>query len=254
MDSLHHNQDDDEFQFRPLTEGLGFHKKPESTTGIKTAKSAAATAALQNLNPDLELTPPLPRKNFGLAGMNIDEVSKPSVQSKTAVDEILKTLQDNKKLNLGENKNIIHQKSVVTFKPAQIEFSASLLDAMLVTAASLLCLIITLLVTKVDFMANLYHPDHERLVYLALLSLFAGTAWIYLVINRIFLGFTPGEWVFDQRLGQPDQMGTNMYALKVLARATVTVITGGIIFPLLSMIFNRDLLGQALGLQLYKKV
>ena len=48
-------------------------------------------------------------------------------------------------------------------------------------------------------------------------------------------------------------MGTNSYALKAVARSTMVIATGVIVFPLLSLIFNRDLLGRLIGLELVKK-
>ena len=131
--------------------------------------------------------------------------------------------------------------------------SASLLDAMLITAASLLCLIILLVVTKVDLFANLYHPDTSNLVYWSLLTLVGGITWIYLVGNRVFLGYTPGEWVFDQRLGRPEEMGTTDYALKTVARASLTLLTGLIVFPIISLFTNEDDLGKLLGLELVRR-
>ena len=74
-----------------------------------------------------------------------------------------------------------------------------------------------------------------------------------MVATRLFLGFTAGEWVFDQRLGKPDQFGQGLYSAKVAFRSFLTIASGFVLFPALSTLFNRDLLGQLMGLELVKK-
>ena len=107
-------------------------------------------------------------------------------------------------------------------------------------------LVVVVFITTMTIIAN-------GMIYLSLLAMVAGITWIYMVASRVFMGFTPGEWVFDQRLGLPEALGTNSYALKAVARSTMVIATGGIVFPLLSLIFNRDLLGRLIGLELVKK-
>jgi len=216
--------DQDDFHFRPLTQGLGFHKRPDTQTAR--------------------------------TGMPVPPAT-PSATETERVEEIFRTLNDRKKYDYLDKpqltKQSLREPIKETFKPATWDASACLLDAMLVTAASLMCLIILLMVTKVDLFANFYSPDANGMVYVSLLAMVAGITWIYMVASRVFMGFTPGEWVFDQRLGAPELLGTNSYALKAVARSTIVIATGVIVFPLLSLIFNRDLLGRLIGLELVKK-
>jgi hypothetical protein len=212
--------DQDDFQFRPLTHGLGFHKSKEP--------QARPTGT--------------PANDYG---------------NTERVEEIFRTLNDRKKYDFLNDSQIqkqsLREPIPETYKPATWDASASLLDAMLITAASLLCVIVLLMVTKVDLFANFYKPDADGMIYLSLVAMVAAIAWIYMVANRVFMGLIPGEWVFDQRLGAPQVLGTPSYALKAVARATVIVGTGGILFPLLSLIFGRDILGRILGIELVKK-
>jgi hypothetical protein len=91
------------------------------------------------------------------------------------------------------------------------------------------------------------------MIYLSLAALFVGTAWIYLVVNRVFLGCTPGEWVFDQRLGMPEETGTAFYCLQIIVRTSLIVLSGMVIFPLISAVLNQDVLGRWLGIEMMKK-
>ncbi len=239
--------DQDEFEFKPLTEGLGFHKKnQEKPTSPKTALKFQAEAM-----PDLSIQTPLPRKGFD----STTSLKKPAATppANTTVDEILKTLNEKRSVDFSNEKSKLREPAPIVYKNSTWDLSASLLDAMLVTAGTLLCLILLLVVTRVDLFANLYHPDGQGMVYWSLVALVATVSWIYLVGHRVFLGFTPGEWVFDQRLGKPEEFGTTDYAWKAVLRSTVVLLTGFIVFPLISFAMNRDYLGKLMGIELVKR-
>lgn len=257
----------DEFEFKPLTDGLGFHKKTQTETPRESRslgfESENLTSSLFNQIPN----PPQPKgqSNSQLTNPLSTTLPRPQKESaplttdlpSTTVDEILKTLNQRKRPEFTQapvKTKIDATPEEPKFKAAAFDFSAFLLDIMLILAMNLLCLITLLVTTKIDLFANLYKPDAENMIYLSLLALFAGTSWIYLVATRTFMGCTPGEWVFDQRLGLPEETGSAMYSLLVMARATLVIASGAVFFPLLSMIMNRDILGRFMGLQLMKKI
>jgi hypothetical protein len=253
----------EEFEFKPLTEGLGFHKK--KAPAQKAADFGSSFEVTQpgkglNLNTGLSLLeeeamdplrPPLPRKPSTSA---IEPQTSPS---SSAVDEILKTLQKNRRLdfdNKSTAKATAPTPKVDEYKPDVLNFSSALLDGMLVIAASLLCMIIVLLVTKADLIANLSAPDEGGMIYLSTFALLASVSFIYLLVNRMFVGSTPGEWAFEQRIGQPKEMTSGMYSLKILARSALVIATGFIVLPILSLILNKDIAGEITGAPLLKKV
>jgi hypothetical protein len=241
--------DQDEFEFKPLTEGLGFHKKNQekAPTAPKTALKFQAESM-----PDLAIQTPLPRKGFD-STTTLKKQVPTAIPGNTTVDEILKTLNEKRSVDFSNEKTKLREPAPIVYKSSAWDLSASLLDAMLVTAGTLLCLILLLVVTRVDLFANLYHPDGQGMVYWSLVALVATVSWIYLVGHRVFLGFTPGEWVFDQRLGKPEQFGTSDYALKAIMRSTVVLISGFILFPLISFAMNQDYLGKLMGIELVKR-
>lgn len=236
-------QDQDDFQFKPLTDGLGFHKKPSQTIKPKVENKSFIDRDLSMLT---DLSAPLPRKG------EIAKAIIPEINKENTVDEILKTLNQRKQQDFIETQKTAPVQTQI-YKPTRIDFSAALLDGLLIFAGSLFCLIVLLLVTKVDLFANLYRPDSQGLIYLSLLTLICGVAWIYMVAHRLYLGFTPGEWVFDQRLGKPEQLGSASYSLKAAARTTFVMATGFILFPVLSLMMNKDVLGKITGLEMFKK-
>lgn len=255
----------EEFEFKPLTEGLGFHKKKASPTqntksqdiSFETAHSGSSLnqnslSLLEEDAPD-PLRSPLPRKNIHSPAT---PEPAPSTTS-SAVDEILKTLQQNRRLDFESNEaQKISNQNVrkEEYKPDTWNFSSAFLDGMLVIAASLLCMIVVLMITKVDLVANFNNPDPNGMVYLSTFALLASVSFIYLVVNRMFIGSTPGEWAFEQRIGKPEDMNKAMYSVRVLARSLLIIATGFVVLPILSLLFNKDLAGELTGAVLLKKV
>lgn len=261
----------EEFEFKPITEGLGFHKKAKTTEKPLTfnkpeetrpfskdePKSLFKTTSSMNQlkmieeepNKDL-LKSPLPRKNTA---------SKPLVEtpSTAAVDEILKSLKNKRHLDFDNStqKNLSKTAPVAKteFSKTTVNLAAGLLDSMLVLAASLICMIILLVITKADLIKALSTSDADPMILIATFGLFATVAFIYYVVNRTFVGFTPGEWAFDQRMGTPEQSKEALFPLKIAARSAVVIFTGFVILPLISFFLNSDLAGAITGASLFRK-
>ncbi|MGZ3692279.1 MAG: RDD family protein, partial [Pseudobdellovibrio sp.] len=75
--------------------------------------------------------------------------------------------------------------------------------------------------------------------------------WVYMIMMRVFMGASLGEWSCQLRLGQPVQRIKPTYVLRVVARTTLLLGTGVVVFPILSLILNRDLLGDITGIRIY---
>lgn len=268
----------DEFEFKPLTEGLGFHKKNttqkvefkgshltfDNTTETKTTRSSDLAQPKNNFqkqsptsnrtstqNSSFSLQSPLPRAEDypqeRKTTINVPTIEDDSItKAQTAVNEILKTLNQKKQ----QEESLLRNKRKVTWVNCTPSLSAGFLDTMLIVAMFLLSLISMLIITKIDLVANLSHPDPEHLIYWAAFSLLASVQIIYYVSCRAFIGFTPGEWAFDQRCGSEIQMATTSYVLKVLARSVLNVATGFIIIPTLSLVLGFDVLAKITGVQL----
>jgi hypothetical protein len=253
----------EEFEFRPLTEGLGFHRK-EATS--QPAPSSRAQSQNQSFSiPATEITeagpsvsPTLPRKNKTSSiapGMRRNLPTINDDDETTTVDEILKTLNERKKYDFTEDQKIraqLKDAPAIVWRPDRQTFSAVILDTMLITASFLGCLIILLTVTKADLVGNLISVNFASILT-SLFVLMGTLTWVYLTTFRVFLGFTPGEWVVDQRVGNPEKVGTAAYTLKVALRSLVVVATGFIVAPIASNFFNTDFLGKLIGLEILRK-
>ncbi len=238
----------EEFEFKPLTEGLGFHKKNKKETPPISVRFNSASMNLLDGHVDIDspLQPPLPRNTR--TQFNVPDMD----DSSAAVEEILQTLRS-KKSEIPKSNVTPRTTPVVRYKAGLQNISAFILDAMLVLAATLLCMIIVLSITKVDVTSAIFSSDSGRLIYLSTIALFGLVSFVYLVGHRIFLGATPGEWAYDLRIGHPNEVGTSGYAISVIARSALVVLTGIFTLPLVSLIMRRDLVGDLSQTQILER-
>ncbi len=269
----------DEFEFKPLTSGLGFHKDsapaknqnsaPASKVDFKSSHltfdtaSTAATTSSQNFAPSgFNLNSPLPRAtqsqnnqaSYNTPGqrrsINVPTIEDDSItKAQTAVNEILKNLNHKKQQEEAINRNTRRPEWIA----AVPSVSAGFLDTMLISAFFLLSLIAMLAITKIDLIANISQPDPQYLIYWATLSLLGATQLIYFVSCRAFLGCTPGEWAFDQRCGNELQLASSTYVLRVAARSIINIATGFVLTTIISLIVRFDILAAVTGTQIQKQ-
>jgi hypothetical protein len=119
---------------------------------------------------------------------------------------------------------------------------ASMIDALLLVAMS--C--IFLLVFKKIINAPI---DKGLLEDFALIYVLG--SWLYMITTRFFIGSTIGEAACDIRLGKPQERSSAWYFLRVVVRASLVVLTGVVILPILSLVFRRDIPGIVSGLKLF---
>ncbi|AGH95521.1 hypothetical protein [Pseudobdellovibrio exovorus] len=136
------------------------------------------------------------------------------------------------------------------FKLALWSWMSASIDTLVLISLSCFSVVIFSLIMKTqarEFFRILAIDNTAELFVLAFLF----SAWGYLVMMRLFLGASLGEWTCSLRLGQPAQRVQRNYALKVILRTTVVLLTGVIVLPLLSLVFKRDLAGKISGLHVY---
>lgn len=245
----------EEFEFKPLTEGLGFHGKKAELKQLQTHSASLLDDGV-NFTDELDANPfktPLPRKET----LKAKETLTPAI---SPVDDILQNLKKTRKLEIendqkqrAEFRRQTSGGGAITWTAGTPSLSAIILDGLLISAAGLLCMIVMLVITKADLLRNLANPDTEGLVYASTAGLFAAVYYIYMTCNRLFLGFTPGEWAYDMRTGTPEQQPRLSYLPRVLLRQTLVLVTGGILLPIVSLITKTDWAGRASGVVIQKK-
>ena len=238
---MKHDQDfQDDFQFKPLTEGLGFHPKKAQTdykTEVKiTPKSELKLDTKNESKRSLVLDTPLPRPR----------TESPRVSpSSQAVDGLLKTLQDKNKSLRFEEKPKTPQSPYIHTAPS---LAAGFLDFLLIISLSLFYMMAMTFTLKMDLIRLIANGGLD--VILATGGLFVCVGVTYFLTMRIFLGFTLGEWAYEQRLGLPEEFKSG-YSLKVFFRILLHLATGLVIIPILSWALDRDLASLS-GLSTYR--
>jgi hypothetical protein len=247
---MSNNQTNDpfeEFEFKPLTEGLGFHRRKSESEPVSTPVMGLKTPL-----PRPQTTPQVSTKsNSGpvitpritVPLIEDDSISK----AQTAVNEILKNLNHKKQQEEIHLKN----KKKLVWVAATPSFMASFLDGMLILAGFLLMLIAMLTITGADLISNLSHPGENSLIWMATGHLLLSIYVIYMVACRAYLGYTPGEWAFDQRCGSEVQQASAFYIPRVMLRTLIVLATGVLPLTLIGLMTGRDLAGEwsRLGLQ-----
>jgi len=258
----------EEFEFKPINEGLGFHYKQKTSVPVEAMTPPPAPQAqpttrhTQNFNistttlgtgsssfsaplPRYNPQPQTSRSNFNIPTIEDDSIAK----AQTAVNEILRNLNQKRQLDFTNESQRMQEE----LRKSRPYLFAATLDGMLILAGFLLSMIVMLSVTRVDLFLNLTHPETSGLIYLATGMLFVAVSFVYMVVNRAFLGYTPGEWAFDQRCGKTAEMESLTYIPRIALRSIIVMATGFITLQLLSYLFNKDIAGQLSGITLFRK-
>lgn len=126
---------------------------------------------------------------------------------------------------------------------------AVLIDALVVISMSATFVLAFKFITRITSREIFTSLSHLHVVPLLLGALVVG-AWLYMIVTRVFFGFSIGEWACDLRLGQPTERMKLSYPFKVLLRASLIFATGLIVLPLLSVLFGGDCAGRLSGVRL----
>lgn len=253
----------EEFEFKPITEGLGFHREQKNLT----QKTASTQKEFLSEESKSLLSTPLPSKKNNTSSSSVSslmfeaETNNSLNRSTDVVDEILRNIQSTKTTNKSIQavtqeafKASAAKQTKMELKKSSVLMSAIFLDMMLVFASTLLCLVLLLAVTKVDLLSNLKNPDEQGFIYISTFSLLLTVGLVYYSCYRSFLGATPGEWAYDQRIEANTSKQEGLYTFKIVLRSLIIIATGVIFLPFFSWILKKDLAGDLIGLNLVRKV
>lgn len=286
----------DDFEFKPLTDGLGFHKKsvslkeqvkeaglvekslpktppsapPTHSKDAVAAVSRSAAQALDELMKTLD-APSSPASNMRQKNLEITEpLPRPSDKKATSfempmpgpvapipmpgTDAVISTpkVKINVKPSTGTRRSAADS-PVSNLVAVSASVPSAILDAVVVLALTMIFMTALVSVTKVDVLNLVLYSKQDITTQGSLAILYFAVFLMYAVIARSFFGKTLGEWTFDHQMGTAEDQKKSMYPLKVVARALVTLATGIVVLPILSMLFGKDLAGRISGVQLYQQ-
>lgn len=257
MDSI------DDFEFKPITEGLGFHKKPIANktsvtgTGAKSFMSEKVFEKAPTSNQPSNQTrkPVNSHKKSGmifeptLSGDITDSlgsaVISPKPQSSLVTEPATPRIQKNRVEQ-------VHVTPASSNRTANVILPAIIFDAFVVLGLSCLFSFVVLVVAQLDPLVILRMSVSDPMTTIAVGVLVFSVQQLYTIISRSFFGGTMGEWAFEAELGTQDQQASAFYPLQVLLRSLLISLTGYITLPIASLILRNDIAGQITGLKLYR--
>lgn len=230
----------DEFEFKPLTAGLGFHKKSELRN---TPSTFAPSDKIEFRNPNMTFTKNI-KPQIQVPTIEDDSILK----AQSAVNEILKNLNHKK-----QQESLQKTKSRFEWKSTTPSMAAAVLDAMFVTSLFLICMICMLTITKIDLISQFAKPAENPMILISTLALLLTVSFTYMTLLRAYMGYTLGEWAFDQRCGKEIDLASSSYIPKVVLRTLLITATGFLPLTLISFILKFDLAGTLTNLPLQKR-
>lgn len=293
----------DEFEIKPLSEGLGFHKKAvplneqvkmaglaEAAIGVVPNLAAKVEQEKEKLKSNIEIKPPQNPQAFSdllkslespaptrsnsqqtprqAPNVITEPLPAPGTRKKKAMEiEIPRPPQPefpslnprpqsstplNKVIeNVGLRRGAADSPLPMLEKTA-VSFAAGILDGIVVFALSLMFLVTLMTITKVDLAHLIFKVGLDSASKVAFGALFGSVLLMYIVVVRSFYGRSLGEWTFDLQMGDEQQHAKAKYPLQVLWRTLLILLSGVIVFPLLSAILRKDVLAPLTGIQLYR--
>lgn len=277
----------EEFEFKPLTEGLGFHNRAQQLkASLESAdlarkeiqpkipslaeKESQATPTKRRSYEDLLQALEKPVMPPNIAHSDGPEIVEPigraefkkeqngSAQKKEAYSDagVLESTLFPPRLKIqietGTRRGAADS-PVQNLELSPICLPGLFLDGVVVFALSLIFIVSLLVVTKLDFVSVLMSTKTDAFAQLSFALLFVCVLEMYMVVARSFFGKTLGEWTFDHQLGTDEENSRVFYPLRVMFRSLVLLLTGLIVLPVLSIIFRKDLAGKLTGLRLYRQ-
>lgn len=284
----------EEFEFKPLTKGLGFHKKANEVLGsvpeaaqeaglfrgpaAKSSERASDKASnkIEELNRIIDripavdspnsramsgrVEPALPReeKNFVAPTYQAPKFAgaptvgpSPSPAPETKKSEPLFEAKL-AKADFASTTKVTE--GTVARTEVGFHLGAFLFDALVVVGLVSLFTGVTLAVTGADFSAVWANAQTDLATRLSLVLLGFSVIQLYLILSRSFFGATLGEWAFEISLGSKGEQSKALYPLKVAGRSFLVVLSGFVLFPLLSLVLRKDLAGRLSGVRLGRDV
>lgn len=284
----------EEFEFKPLTEGLGFHKKSidlkaetQASGLVETREPLFIPTLPETFLEEADAVPksyaelterPGVRRNLVeeefLAGMK-EETSRPSIHQplprtgrteKQRIEKKDSYFTPELNLNFKESaeKAIKESSSITTedlkntegqveYKMIRTNMTSAIFDAIVAFTFSILFLVAMITITKVDIVELVFNAKTQFVIQGSLVLMYLAILQLYMIISRIVGGATLGEWAFDVHVAEKNNRRSGLFALMVIARSVVSLLTGLVVLPLLSFVLRRDLAGAISGAYLFQQ-
>lgn len=243
-----------------------------ATAPAVTTANAGGTTTSTTSNPMLGDIPGLPkrdRQNIGLSASVTAAIASASAAAPSVIAPTPKTTKTPSvtktpavaaatasKAPVIETTLPLATPSNIEMIPVETPFhlGAAIFDALVVVGLTCLFAVSLLLITGTDLNIIILNARTDLATQMGIGLLVLSVFALYSIIGRAFCGMTLGEWTFDLQVGTEDEQLRAWYPLAVTARWLFLVMTGLVLFPILSAITKKDLLGRVTGAKLYQMV
>ncbi len=274
---------DEEIQFKPLSDGLGFHQKKikleagnldflslgaASKQGIqKNNVHVTPVIKLENKTEDFkkELTPVWSQKasktqhswggdvDLGLTPREDGVVDRDSLSRPLLIDNPFyvprTSLSPVEVVTLKFSGHDGLRK--VKTKPAVTSFLAIMMDVLTLISLCMIFLTFYFASTGQSLSEVILAMPHNAALKNQFVGLTISIGFLYLIISRCLFSRTIGEWMFHLQLGTEEDQDRSTYPVRVFIRTLVVFATGFILFPITSYFFKKDFLVYFTGLELH---
>lgn len=271
----------EEFEFKPLTDGLGFHKKTVRLKDHVAASGLTSSAPNENV-PDMSdlnfnsLDEAPLEKSMAESPIEkefieslereapLTEIKKPLLREEDQRGDkykVLKKVEPQLKIDFDEQKietpELDESLSVAQFerryKKVPTAFMATLFDMVVGLTLSIVFLASMMAVIEIDLMQLILSAETQLLVQLSFVGMYFAILQLYMIISRSISQCTLGEWAFDIHVAQKSGTASTFFPLLVLWRAILVTATGLVTLPFLSMLIRRDIAAYLTGVQLFQE-
>jgi hypothetical protein len=252
----------DDFEFKPITEGLGFHKK---VLDIKEDQGPGIGGSLSSgMMPGGIMPRPKNQSAINQPAQTINQTTQQNLKNQTARPSLQTPAKTPPRAPISQPQprgwspslpgldlleDVDPRQQVLVMSPTS--WSAGLFDAAMVLGLTLIFSTVVFALTQIELNDLVGMLGTEGGAQAAAIVLLIGVFEIYAVTCRTFFGKTLGEYAFDFRLGAPHEQQYLLYPLKVAWRTFLVAITGFILLPIISTIVRRDVAGILSGVSLY---
>lgn len=270
----------DEFQFKPINEGLGFHKKKpilnlEDNSETQLDKTQPHQVFQQEeknrsfmTDTDIHLDSEIDKKTFNepsigqqddIFGRSIPPYPSHKAYSSSSAQVSVDTppltwsqpvpqqpTEDQLSPTTAQIKKQVVPKEKVVQQSTQHtapHLGAYMLDLFVIIGLAHILLVPLLLITQLQPFYILQNATDPAL-QISLLILLLSVLNFYLMTSRSCFGATLGEWSCDITLGDIPKQQSPIYPILVAWRCFVMTVTGVVTLPFLGWISRTDLLGK----------
>jgi hypothetical protein len=250
----------DEFEFKPITEGLGFHKKNQkpkldlsdtlkgksmpNAPGSRMGQSQFSKVAEEKIAPGADPRSPQP--------------TRPSTRSQTPAQQtnLQRPRQPQYQINqtefIEEPKATPQSRRQFIKEEISVALPSIFFDSIVIVGLTGLFLFATFLIARVDPINVIKMIPNDPMTAMGVGVLVFSLIQGYLLVSRAFFGSTLGEWAFEIEVGTPEEQMSALYPIRILWRSALTTVTGLILLPLISLALGQDIGGKLSGINLYR--